>query len=76
MQEVVFNNLYVEPKTFVTGDIPTQAFGIMGGRGDWSDSKSRILWSGCIDAPDYIPTGKMVVSTVEQAIVPGSVARF
>ena len=71
----VFNGYSVEPRTFVTGDIPDQSFGICGGREDFETRECRSMWAGCLDAVEYIPTGAVKVVESEGVIVPRSVAR-
>ena len=70
------NGMVIEPKTFVTGETPIQAFGICGGRPDFDFNTMRVLWAGCLDAPDHIPNGKVVLVQSESSIVPGSVPRY
>lgn len=70
-----FNGFVVESRTFVTGDMPSQAFGIQGGRKDFDSAALRGLWAGCIDAVEFIPNGKMHLVEFEYAIVPGSTNR-
>lgn len=71
----VLNNLAVMDRTFVTGEIPIQAYGILGGREDFSGYALRSLWNGCIDAVEYVPTGQVRVVRIEDSIVPCSRSR-
>lgn len=70
-----FNGYGVMDSTFVTGELPVQAYGICGGREDFDGRECRSLWSGCLDAVENIPTGVMKVVESEGVIVPGSRAR-
>ncbi len=70
------NGMVIVSKTFVTGETPVQAFGICGGRPDFDFNSMRVLWDGCLDAPEYIPAGKMVAVLGENSIVPASVSRI
>lgn len=70
MQE--FNGYCVYASTFVTGDLPLQAYGVRGGREEFEGRECRSMWAGCIDAVEYIPTGAVKVIESEGSIVPGS----
>ena len=70
-----FNGFSLESRTFVTGDIPSEAFGILGGREDFSTRALQATWYGCIDAPEFVPNGKLAVVEDEGCIVPGSSRR-
>ncbi len=52
---------------FFTGELPDQVFGA--GFGSCIErlgyQANKILWSGCIDAPDYIPSGATMGVRVE-----------
>lgn len=50
-----------------TGAPPVEFFGVCGGREDLSFDQG---WHGCIDATDYVPTGKLHVNREEFCIVP------
>jgi hypothetical protein len=70
MKEI--NGYYVESRTFVTGELPIQAYGVHGGREDFDGRECRSMWAGCIDAVEYIPTGAVTVVESEGTIVPRS----
>lgn len=61
-----------------TGDIPVAVYGIMGGDpefcGEISYADCKALWSGCLDAPDYIPQGD-VVAVIIQGCYEGTTPR-
>jgi hypothetical protein len=67
-----FNGYGVMDSTFVTGELPVQAFGVCGGREDFDSRECRSMWAGCIDAVEYIATGGMKIVKSEGVIVPGS----
>jgi len=67
-----FNGYWVEPRAFVTGDLPVEAYGVCGGREDFASRECRSMWAGCIDAVDYITTGGLIVEESERIIVPES----
>ena len=67
-----FNGYSVYTSTLVTGEIPVQAYGVLGGREDFDSLDCRSMWAGCIDAVDYIPTGIVKIVETEGSIVPGS----
>jgi hypothetical protein len=69
------NGFGIMTSTFVTGEIPNQAFGILGGREDFGSLECRSMWAGCLDAVEYIPAGGVIVVEPEGVIVPRSVDR-
>jgi hypothetical protein len=69
------NGFEVLSRTFVTGETPLQAYGIFGGRPDFDSRDMWLLWDGCLDAPEFIASGKLVVNMSENSIVPAYVVR-
>lgn len=67
---------------FYTGEVPVQHFGPEFGaqpafeRLDYA--ASRALWSGCLDAPDYIPNGSTRGSVIQEElfVAPTSSLRY
>jgi hypothetical protein len=52
------NGYTVLERSFVTGEQPGQRYGIWGGREDFENDAG---WDGCLDAVEYIVTGKVSV---------------
>ncbi len=67
-----FNGYGFEVSTFITGELPVQAYGVCGGREDFESRECRSMWAGCIDAVEYVPTGGVKLVKSEGVIVPGS----
>lgn len=73
---------YSTPGSFFTGELPVQVFGSNFGGQDAFDlelsyATNGPLWSGCIDAPQFIPSGSHVGRAVagEYLVCPTSSAR-
>ena len=72
-----FNGISVLERTFITGESPIQKFGVSGGREDFYNTAAlRDLWDVCIDAQEYIPSGKVFLVQSESTIVPGCIPRY
>lgn len=58
---ICFSHKDVQPRTFVTGDLPDaicgEEFGAQRGFNELLYSDRCSLWSGCLDAPEYVPAG-------------------
>lgn len=56
------NGFTVMERSFVTGEQPGQRYGVWGGRKDFMLDAG---WDGCMDAVEYIVSGKISVVTDE-----------